>query len=117
MIGVQNISGFFTAYDYEDITIDATAGGKPFTAAKVSPTATEGSIPTRTAHARLILAQVEGADIRYSIRPGTVPVSGGPGFLAPQGTLLEFENYQAMKDFKAIRETGVNATLRVFYLK
>jgi hypothetical protein len=111
----QNVSGFFTAYDYEDITVNNTAGGVGFSASKIVPTGSDAD--RKMGHARLILAQLENADARYSLRTATVPVATGPGFLLPQGSQLTFTNFQAMKDFRIIRETGVNGILRVFYFR
>lgn len=114
---LQSVSGYLNAYDYEDITIDNTAGGKGFTVAKIKPTTTQ--IQRDLGKARVIIATLEGAQARYEFVDPTVsqPVATGPGHLANPGDTFTFVNLTMMLNFRIIRETGVNATLRVTYFR
>jgi hypothetical protein len=117
----QSITGYLNNYAYEDITVDNTAGGKGFTLAKFKPTAAqldrdEGS------KARLIIATLEGAQARYLVIDPTIDgthvvLAGGPGHLIDPGTILTFANFTTMLNFRIVRETAVNGTLRVSYFR
>lgn len=112
---VQNISGAFTPFDHEAITVDNTSGGKGFTASKLEPNATASD--RDMGKARYIFATLETADARYSIVNGVAPVAATTGHLLEQGSIIQFGNLQAARNFRIIRETGVSATLRVTYFR
>lgn len=108
----QSISGFLTPYAHEKITVSTAV--KQFTAAKIEPTS---SVAERElGHARLILVTVEAQTIRYTF-DGTTPTVGDIGHLAEDKVPLSFANLQAMRNFKAVRENGADATLQVTYLR
>jgi hypothetical protein len=116
----QQVPANLNAYDYEDITVDGTVGGKGFTATKVTPTGAAGTAAANAGsayRAKLIIAVVETGNIRYSVLPSVVPVSGGPGIKAVDGAILSFGSYNLMKNFRAIQDGGTPATLRVFYYR
>lgn len=60
------------------------------------------------------LLYVETAAIRYQV-DGTSPVAGGAGIPVSAGSTIELHNADELSKFKAIRETGVSATLRCQY--
>lgn len=111
----QIVGGFLTPYAYENITIDATVGGKGFTATNVFSTASAAQ--RDFGKTRLIVATLEDAQIRFSVLSGTPPVAVTTGHLVDIGTALSFANLKAMQDFRAIRETGVSGTLHVTYYR
>lgn len=115
MENIQSVGGFLTPYAYENITIDATAGGKAFTTTNIFSTASAAQ--RDLGKTRLIIATLEDAQIRYSTVIGTPPTAGANGHLADVGTVLSFVNLKAMQDFRAIRETGVSGTLHVTYYR
>lgn len=105
----QQVGGSLTPYAYENITVNTSIG---FTSTLVRPVSTVAEKDLGAA--RLIVAQVEGAEIRYRYDGGT-PVATSSGHLAAVGTILTFINLQAMLNFRAVKEGGSNATLRVTY--
>lgn len=94
------------AKDSEQITVDATAGGKGFTAAKAVP---EGGAVI------MAFCKVETAAIR--INPKNAPVAGGAegSPLMNPGDEFEVWGYSDLKNFKAIRETATSGLLNVLY--
>jgi len=108
----QTVSGFFTPYDYERITVSTSAVG--FTAAKLNPMGDD--LQRNLRKARLILVTVETDTIRYTIH-GVNPVATSLGHLGRVGDVLSFANWQAMKNFRAIREGGADGHLSVTYLR
>lgn len=111
----QSVSGFFSPYDYEDITVDATTKG--LTQNKIN---TFGNQANREqGPARLVIITSETADIRYSFDGVLTPpvASTGPGHLLPAGSLLTIASRQIMKQIRFTRETATNATLRVTYMR
>jgi hypothetical protein len=72
--------------------------------------------------ARLIYATLEGAQARWQVvqASGTfpgAPVAATTGHLANVGDVFTFVNYNQMRNFRIIRETGVNAALKVTYYR
>lgn len=92
---------------YDDITIDATAGGVPLTAAKLNP-----ATGTRC---RAVFFSVDGAAVRFTM-DGTAPTSSVGHLLADGGSLM-LHGQTALKNFRAIRSAGVSATARVTYYR
>lgn len=111
----QSVGGFLTPYAYENITIDATVGGKGFTASNLFSTASAAQ--RDFGKTRLVVATVEDGQVRYSVLSTSAPTAGAVGHLADVGTVLSFANLKAMQDFRAIRETGVSGTLHVTYYR
>lgn len=109
----QTVGGFLTPYAYENITIDATVGGKGFTAGNIWSTASAAG--RDLGKTRLITATLEDQQIRYSVVSGTPPTAGANGHLVDVGTMLSFANLKSMQDFRAIREGASNGTLHVTY--
>ena len=98
-----SIIGKHKGYDYEELTIDATVGGKGFTTSKL---ATQPS-PKR------IYITVETAQCRFCY-DNTAPTSSVGHPLNPFDTLY-IEGLQNMKNFRAIRTGNNNAKLVCTY--
>ena len=108
----QNIAGFLTPYAFEMITVSDSAIG--FTVANYDST---GSLSAHDqGKARVILVQVQSNPIRYRF-DGSNPVATSSGYLATAYDSITFSNYQAFKNFRAIREEGSDAKLAVTYLR
>lgn len=60
------------------------------------------------------LLHVETAAVRFTV-DGTTPVASGAGIPVAAGGLIELHNSDEIARFKAIRDTGVSATLRCQY--
>lgn len=112
---VQSVSGGYTPYAYEDITIDATAGGVGLTASNIKPTAS--ALNRDLGKARLVLLTVDGADVRFTL-DGTAPVgTTGPGHLMHDGDGISIMSYKIMTDIRFIRDGATSAKARVTYLR
>lgn len=108
----NNTTRFFIAYDYENLTIDDTAGGIAFTASKVI----NSSNPIETA--QLVTFTVDcsaGTDcpIRMTL-DGTAPTTsiGMRAIYRDSVTIYSITNISA---FRAIREGATSAILNVTY--
>ena len=95
------------ALDYEEITIDATAGGIGLTTTKIQPS---GDI-ARTA----VRITFESAEVRFR-HDGGAPTAS-VGHRAADGDSLTLNGVTNLKNFRAIRTTGVSATARVTYFR
>lgn len=111
----QSVAGHLEAYDYDDIVVDNTVGGVGLTATKLKPTSTQ--VARDLGRARMVVIQVENADARYTVHTGGAPVAGGPGHLLPNGSILTLANQNILSNFRIIRETVTNATIRVTYYR
>jgi len=101
-------SAYAAFYDFEQITIDATAGGKGFTAAKITP---NGQPLMTFAQCRLELAE-----IRYLwVDPARTVVTASVGTLLEPGEFLTFVSREEMTNFRAIRTTAVSGQLDCTY--
>lgn len=91
----------------ENLTIDSTAGGVGFTASKYSPSGAT-NFPATCA-----TVNVETAPIRYTL-DGTAPTTT-VGTLKNVGDTFVVTGSVDIKNFKAIRTTGVSASISVNY--
>lgn len=99
-------TGHREPYDYESITVSASV--VTLTASKLSPT--DGTPPAASA-----LLSLETAAIRYRL-DGVDPTSS-EGHLLASGDVLLLENITALRQFKAIKDTGVDGVLSVSYFR
>lgn len=107
------VSGHLNAYDYEDITADAT--NKGFTAAKIEPATTVAE--KDLGKAKLIRISIEGDQARFREDPNaTSGLSSSVGHLLNVGDYYYLSNLQQMKNFRITRVT-TNATVRVTYFR
>jgi hypothetical protein len=95
-------------YDFEQITVDATAGGKGFTSAKITPT----NKPPMT----YASCQLETAQIRYLwVDPAATAVTASVGTLMNPGDFVTFANREELLNFRAIRTGGTSGQLNCHY--
>lgn len=87
---------------FEQITIDATASGKGFTAAQI------------VSNVYMARVRVETAPIRFSVDSGTT-VTSSVGEYAPQGSIFEVWGTPDLTAFRAIRSTSTSASISVHY--
>lgn len=103
---------FYFAYDYGNVTVDATVGGVPFPATDLAWT----SNPVNTA--QLVTFTIDCAagttcPIRFTI-DGTVPTTS-VGMRADYQTTISIFNRPNLVNFRAIREGATSAILNVTY--
>jgi len=91
------------AYDFETITVSTTAVG--LTGAKVQPS---DAAPAKAAY-----MTVAGADIRYRY-DGTDPTAS-VGHLLKDGNAIRLAGVNNLRNFNAIRDAAVDATLTVTF--
>jgi uncharacterized iron-regulated membrane protein len=88
-------------YNFEQITVDATAGGKGFTAAKITPSntpvMTSGSCRLRTAEISVLW-----------VDPAVTAVTASVGQLVEPGDTIVISNREDLLNFRAIR-TGASS--------
>lgn len=95
-------------YDFEQLTIDNTATGKGFTAAKITPA---GQVPMTLAQCR-----VETAEIRYLyVDPLKIAVTASVGTQAEPGEFITITGREEILNFRAIRTGATSATLSCTY--
>ena len=109
----QEISGFFTAYDHQVLTVSTSPVG--FDAAKLRPQTDANQ--RDQGPARLLLVTVDSVNsLRYTI-DGTTPVAGTTGHVLNNGDAITLANFQAMLTFRAVREGGADSKLQITYLR
>lgn len=110
----NNTTRFFIAYDYENLTVDSTAGGVALDATKV----TNPSNPIESA--QLITFSVScasGTDCpaRFTL-DGTAPTSS-IGVLVSYGMIVSVYQHVSIENFRAIRTGATSAVLNVQYFR
>lgn len=104
---VNVIAGLYAPYEYEDLTVDNTAGGVFLAVAKVKPG--EGVLKD----AQRIIMTLETAAIRYTT-DGTAPTTT-LGHLLNSGAILVLLGEPTISNFRAIRTGGSSGTFRCTY--
>ena len=95
----------FAAYDYEVITVNTVV--KSLDPTKIAPS---GNVPARAA-----LITVENASLRFRL-DGNNPTATN-GHRLQTGDVLVLVGINNLRNFRAIRDTGTSATIRVSYLR
>ena len=98
------------AFAHETLTVSNTV--KALTAATYEPTG-ELSLQVKP---RAVLITVHAQPIRYTFN-GTNPVAATTGHYAAAGVEIFVSGYQNIKNFKAIRDGGTDASIGVTYFK
>jgi len=96
-------TGFREPFDFESITVSGTV--VTLTASKLSPSGVQPPISA--------LLSLETAAIRY--RLDEVDPTTSEGHLLTSGDVLLLESITALRQFKAIKDTDDDATLKVSY--
>lgn len=107
----NNTTRFFIAYDYENITVDNTAGGKAFTASKVR--ASDG--PANKVEFTVDCASGTDCPIRYTM-DGTAPTTS-IGMRAVYRDTVIIYSLTNITAFRAIREGATSAIINVQYYR
>lgn len=89
---------------FEQVTVDATAGGVKLTVATYDPSGEKQTVTTR--------CRLEGAEVRFTYDGTTVTTTVGT--LLEVGETLKLTHDRTIK-FRAIRTTGVSGTLDCNY--
>lgn len=110
----NNTTRFFIPYDYEDLTVDDTAGGVALDEDKVQ----NPSNPIESA--QLITFSVSCAsgtscNIRFTL-DGTAPTTTA-GILVSYGMIVNIYQHNAIQNFRAIRESSTSAVINVQYFR
>jgi hypothetical protein len=111
-IAQQSTTRFFFAYTYENLTIDNTAGGIPFTSSKVTST-------TGSANAVTFSIECSGGGTTCPFRmtiDGTTPTTS-VGMRLDYGSIVTIYNRTSIIAFRGIREGATSAILNVTYLQ
>ena len=95
----------YSAYDYEVITVNTVV--KSLDAAKIAP--------SNGAPARAVLITVEDASLRFRLDGSNPTATNGHRLQA--GDVLVLVGVNNLRNFRAIRDTGTSATIRVSYLR
>lgn len=95
---------FAAFYDFEQITVDATAGGKSLTAAKV------------TAFTQTVTCRARTAEISFLyLDPLKTTVTSSVGQLLEPGDTITLTDRQDMLNFRAIRTGATSGQLDCAY--
>ena len=95
--------------NFEQLTIDATAGGIPFTSAMILPNVNGSPLQAQTA-----MCRTRTAEISYRI-DGRGAVTASVGTLLEVGDILRVDGYDNLVRFRAIRTTGSSGQLDCTY--
>lgn len=102
----QHIIGKLIPYDFEQITIDDTAGGIGLTSSKLT------SIPPP----KKAIITVESAQLVYML-DGSTTVTSSVGHVANPFDSIVLEGKSQLDNFKAIRKGTSSAKISVTYLR
>ena len=102
----QHVIGKLIPYDFEQITIDATAGGKGLTTSKL----------TTDKKPKEVFITVEDAQIVYML-DGETTVTANVGHVANPFDVIPLKGFSQLNNFKAIRKGSTSATISVTYLR
>ena len=101
------IAGLYEPYDYEDLTVDSTAGGVALDSTKVKNKAN----PIKECQ-RVILT-LETAAVRYRTDGGAPTTT--VGHLLGSGDILTLQGQPTIDRFRAIRTTGTSGVFRATF--
>lgn len=101
----QHVIGKLIPYDFEQITIDDTVGGKGLTSSKL----------TSDPKPKEVFITVEDAQIRYTIDETTVTSS--VGHVSNPFDVIPLKGFSQLNNFKAIRKGNSSAKISVTYLR
>jgi len=102
----QHVVGKLIPYDFEQITIDATAGGKGLTTGKL----------TTDIKPKEVIITVEDAQIVYML-DGSTTVTADIGHVANPFDTIVLKGHAQLNNFKAIRKGSTSANISVTYFR
>ena len=95
-------------YDFEQITVDATAAGKGFTSSKITPT----NAPAMT----IASCRLRTAEISYLlVDPAKTTVTASVGQLLEPGDVITLTDREQILNFRAIRTGATSGQLDCWY--
>lgn len=109
IIAQNNTTRFFIAYDYENITVDNTVGGKGFTASKINGSQAQSVTFT------VDCASGTDCPIRITLN-GTAPTTS-VGMRVVYGQSVTIYSNSNIRNFRAIREGSTSAIINVTYFQ
>lgn len=96
-------------YNFEQITVDATAGGKGFTAALITPS---GQPPMT-----LVTCRLRTAEVSYLwVDPSKTAVTASVGMLLEPGEIITLTSREQITNFRAIRTGATSGQLDCTYM-
>ena len=113
--GQNTTTRFFIAYDYENLTVDSTAGGVALDADKVS----NPSNPVESAQLITFSVTCDGGGTSCNSRftlDGTAPTTAN-GILVQYGAIISIYQHNNIVNFRAIREGATSAIYNVQYFR
>lgn len=111
---LTNTTTFRTPFAYEQLTIDATAGGIALTSATYNPVVTDS--PSSMTRAELAVINCQTAQIRYRVDAVAVPTAS-VGMIFNAGEEKQIYGFTAINQFRGIRTTAVSAVCDVTYYR
>lgn len=108
-----NNTTFRTAFAYEQVTLDNTAGGVILTAATYNPTVTD--TPSSVTRAELAVVNCNNAQARYKVDGGTVTTTSG--MLIQDGDWFLIYGYNNISAFHGIRTGTTSVVCDVTYYR
>lgn len=106
---------FFIACEYENLTIDSTAGGIAFTAAEYNATECGGT--NGAASVTFTVACAAGTDCPIRMTLDSTAPTTSVGLRATYGQSVTIYSITNIKAFRAIREGATSAILNVQYFR
>ena len=106
---------FFVACEYENVTIDSTAGGIGFTAAEYNATECGGT--NGAASVTFTVACASGTDCPIRMTLDSTAPTTSVGMRAIYGQSVTIYSITNIKTFRAIREGATSAVLNVQYFR
>lgn len=115
-IGAQNnTTRFFIACEYENKTVDDTAGGVAFTASKYNATECGGT--NGAASVTFTVACASGTDCPIRMTLDSTAPTTSVGLRAVYGQSVTIYSITNIKAFRAIREGATSAVINVQYFR
>lgn len=110
---LNSTTRFRTAFAWESVTFDATAGGVALTSATYNPTVTDK--PAEFSRAELAVMSCVTAQIRYRVDGGTV--TSANGMLVNPGDVLLVYGFSNISAFRGIRTGGTSGACDITYYR
>lgn len=102
------------AFAYEQVTLDATAGGIALTSATYNPTVV--GTPSSMTRAELAIMNCQTAQARYKV-DGVAAVTTSLGMIVNPGDTLQIYGFANIAAFRGIRTGAVSAVCDITYYR
>ena len=111
----NNQTRFFIAYDFANLTVDATAGGVPFPADSLVDPAAPAINVAQLVTFSVSCASGTDCNARFTV-DGTAPTTT-VGVLVQYGQIISIFNQPNLNAFRAIRAGATSAVFNVQYFR